>query len=114
MITLTTIVVLVVIGAILYRRHNTLKPMSVEDVAELYQKFHAAYKGVEPKPKIHLIQDKHRHPSYLYVSQGKNEFLMLAWEKNSKSPSVKKYSREPQHYHATHTFLEHFKIQLPN
>lgn len=114
MITVTTLVVLVVIGGILYRRHTSLKPMSAQDVAELHKKFHAAYKDVEPKPKINLIQDKHRFPSYLYVSQGHNEFLMLAWEKHNREPSVKKYSRENHHYHATNAFLEHFNIKPPH
>jgi hypothetical protein len=112
MLTITTLVVLAVIGIFLYRHHTSLQPMSEQDVMEIHKKFHDAYKDVEPKPKINLIQDKHRHPTYLYLSQGHNEFLMLAWEKHSKNPSIKKYARDI-HYYATHTFLEHFNIKPP-
>lgn len=113
MITATTIVVLVVCAFLAHRRHTYLKPMSAQDVAELYKKFHAAYKDVEPKPQINFTQNSKRQPAYLYVTQGKNDFLMLAWDNNQKTPSLKKYSRD-HHYYATHEFLEHFNIKPPH
>lgn len=111
MIIVTTLVVIVV-GVILYRRHTSLKPMSELEVRELHQKFHDAYKDVDPKPKLNFMQNAKRQPAYLYVTQGKNDFLMLSWDNNHKTPSLKKYSRD-HHYYATHEFLEHFNIKPP-
>lgn len=114
MITVTTLVVLVVIGVILYRRHHSLQPMSELDVRELHKKFHSAFKDVNPKPTLNFQQNNRHQPIYLYLTQGKHDFLMLAWDNNTKTPSIKKYSRDLHHYHATHEFLEHFNIKPPH
>jgi hypothetical protein len=113
MIIIVTTIVTLVVGFLLYRSHHSLRPMSSKDVAELHKKFHEAYRNVDPKPKMEITLNKQRHPAYLYLNNGHNNFLMLAWE-NKKSPSIKKYSKDPQHYHATHQFLEHFNIKPPH
>ena len=114
MITVTTVVVLVlvVIGLILYRQHTTLKPMSELEVRELHQKFHAAFKDVYPKPLINFQLNKQHQPTYLYLTQGKHDFLMLAWN-NKKTPDIKKYSRDSVNHYATHRFLEHLNVKPP-
>lgn len=111
MITVTTLVVLVA-AYLLYKHLTTLQPMSALQVRELYDKFHAAFKDIEPKPKLDFQLNQTRQPSYLYITQEHNNFLMLSWD-NGKTPSLKKYTKD-KHYYATHQFLEHFNIKLPH
>ena len=109
MILIIALITVLVLGYNMYTKHMALKPMSEADVEALHKKFQEAFKNAEPKPHMELALTPKRFPSHLSLIHEQKNFLMLAWEKKSKVPSVKKHSKDI-HYYATHEFLEHFKI----